>query len=107
MNTQRAKNADLTNFLKYYSKQNYGRPTRIGVFENGNDYWLEDGMPLSGIDFDTHNKSIEIMLGNELTHMINDARNIKINFGLETENDGFDVTDAEGKITVLRFENYE
>jgi Family of unknown function (DUF5335) len=107
MNTQRAKKTDLTNFLKYYSEQNYGRPTRIGVFDNGNDYWLEDGMPLSGIDFDPRRKSLEILLGNELTHTINDATNVKINFNLVVENDGLDVTDAEGKVTVLRFENYE
>ena len=92
---------------QYYSKQNFGRPTRLGVFENGNDYWLEDGMPLSGIDFDRHHKSLEIILGNELTHIINDTRNVKINFSLETENDGLDITDAEGNVTVLRFENYE
>jgi hypothetical protein len=38
-----------TYFLKFYNEQNKGRATRLGVFENENDYWLENGLPLVGI----------------------------------------------------------
>lgn len=101
------KQHNWTNFLKYYSEQNVGRPTRLGVFENGNDFWIEDGLPLTGIDVDDHNDAptVEIMLGDDLTHTIKDARSIKMSLSLDESNDGLDITDAEGKTTILRFEN--
>ena len=96
-----------TNFLKYYGEQNNGRLTRLGVFENGNDFWIEDGLPLTGIDFDARSEtpSVEIMLGDDFTHTIKNARSVKISFSTDELNDGLDITDAEGKTTVLRFEN--
>ena len=92
-------------FLQFYGKENYGRPTRLCVFEGGNDYWIEDGLPLNGVDFDKHGNSVQIMLGDELTHVIKEVKNIKISFSASGLNDGLDITDAEGKTTVLRFEN--
>ena len=96
-----------TNFLKYYGEQNNGRLTRLGVFENGNDSWIEDGLPLIGIDIDAHGEmpTIEIMLGKDFTHTIKGARNIQINFSFDGNGDGLDITDADGKTTILRFEN--
>jgi hypothetical protein len=96
-----------TNFLKYYSEQNQGRATRLGVFEKGDDYWIEDGLPLLGIDIDSSGAipSIEILLGEELTHSIKDVKNITVNFSLDEVNDGLDITDTEGKTTILRFED--
>ena len=97
-----------TNFLKYYAEQNTGRPTRLGVFENGNDFWIEDGLPLSGIVVEARGESsptIEIMLGDEFTHTIAKARHARISFSVDGDNDGLDITDAEGKTTILRFEN--
>ena len=96
-----------TNFLKYYGEQTNGRPTRLGVFENGNDSWIEDGLPLAGIDVDAHGEmpTVEIMLGDDFTHTIKDARNIKLNFSFDGNGDGLDITDADGKTTILRFEN--
>ncbi len=96
-----------TSFLKYYGEQNNNRPTRLGVFENGNDFWIEDGLPLHGVDVDAHGEmpTVEIMLGDEFTHTIKNARNVKITFSLDETNDGLDITDAEGKTTILRFEN--
>ena len=104
------KQHDWTKFLEFYSERNKGRPTRLGVFEHQsdifNDYWLEAGLPLTGIDVDTRDRTptIEIMLG-DFTHTIKGARNLKIQFSLEGDEDGIDISDAEGKTTILRFEN--
>lgn len=105
MNNATIKQHTWNNFLNFYSTENAGRPTRLGVFEDGNDYWLEDGMPLGGIDFDQHHNSVEIMFGDEMTHTIKDVRKIQVSFNLYQINDGLDITDNEGKTTILRFEN--
>lgn len=106
MSNATIKQQTWTTFLKYYSEQNAGRPTRLGVFDNGNDYWIEDGLPLSGIDFDTHGSSlnIQIMLGDEITRSIKNVRKVQMNFSLDELNDGLDITDNDGVITILRFE---
>lgn len=108
----RNKFADL---LKIFGEQNESRLTRLGVFIPENDtmqdYWLEDGLPLTGIDTETDGGiNVEIMLGKEgderhLTHSIKNAQSIKIELGLEAEKDGLEITDAGGKVTILRFEN--
>lgn len=95
----------LESLIKFYSEENKSRPTRLGVFENGNDYWLADGLQLSGIDFDDHGNSVEIMLGDDFTHTIRDAKNFKIHVSIDELNDGLDITDAEGRTTILRFES--
>ncbi len=104
MSNATVKKYTWTNFLQYYSEQNVGRATRLGVFENGIDYWIEDGMPLSGIDFDSHHNSLEIIFGDEMTHTIRNVQKVQIHFSLDEINDGLDITDAEGKTTILRFE---
>ena len=107
MSNKENKQLSWTIFLRFYSNHNIGRITRLGVFENGNDYWIEDGLPLNGIDYETHDDSlnIQIMLGDELTHTIKNVKNVKINFSLDEINDGLDLTDKEGVTTILRFEN--
>lgn len=96
--------------LKYYSEQNAGRPTRLGVFESGdgdlNDLWIEDGLPLTGIDVDPKNiaPTIEIVLGN-YTHVVKAVRSVEIRLSADGEEDGLNVTDLGGKTTILRFEN--
>jgi hypothetical protein len=106
-------------FLKLFSRQNQNRPTRIGVFEGEpgamTDYWVEDGLPLTGIDVDTGGSdapSVEIMLGNmekpdspALTHTIAKARFIKIVLSAGGESDGLDIENEDGRTTILRFEN--
>ncbi len=96
-----------TSYLQFYGEQNNNRRTRLGVFEDGNDFWIEDGLPLKGIDVDAHGEmpSVEIMLGDNYTHTIKNATNIKISFSLDENNDGLDISDAEGNTTILRFEN--
>lgn len=108
MNTP--KNIDQwAKFLKFFSEQNAGRPTRLGVFErHGNnvmDYWLESGLPLVGVDIDSHQDraTIQISLG-ALNHEISDATELKFLFSRVGDEDGLDVTDAEGRTAVLRFQ---
>lgn len=104
------KQNNWANFLNFYGEQNKGRLTRLGVFENPdgvvNDYWLEAGSPLTGIDTDTRGETptVEIMLG-DLTHTVKGAKSLKIHFSFEGDGDGLDITDMEGKTTILRFEN--
>jgi hypothetical protein len=56
-------------FLKLFAEQNVGRKTRIAVFQGPpdslTDYWLEDRLPLAGIDIDPDDErgpDIQIML---------------------------------------------
>lgn len=106
----------FTDLLKIFGERNESRLTRLGVFipENNTmqDYWLEDGLPLMGIDTENEGEiNIEIMLGKEgderhLTHSIKNAKTIKIELSVEAEKDGLEITDAGGKVTILRFENF-
>lgn len=118
MNTA-TKQHNWSALLKIFSEQNRMRPTRIGVFENKpgemTDYWLEDGLPLAGIDVDVHGEfapTVEIMLGNSsktdsrhMTHVIKQAQSAGIVLSADGNDDGLEITDAEGKTTFLRFEN--
>ena len=79
------------------------------------DYWIEDGLPLEGIDIDTHGDNaptVEIMLGDAqktgsraFTHIITKTRFIKIILSASGESNGLDIEDESGAITILRFEN--
>ena len=104
MNTD-AKQHIWRNFLTVYGEQNSGRATRLGVFEGKNDYWLENGLPLIGLDIDTCGEmpTVEIMLEN-FTHTIKNTQKLKMNFSRNGSDDGLDITDAEGTTTILRFE---
>jgi len=96
-------------YLNFFGEQNKGRPTRLGVFElNGDvvtDYWLENGLPLVGIDIDARAErpSIQITVGG-FTHEINNAVSLLFHFSSAGDEDGLDVAGAEGRTTVLRFE---
>ena len=93
------------------------RPTRLAVFagEPGSmeDYWIEDGLPLAGIDLDEHDEDsphVEIMLGDasapdsrHMTHIVTGVRRVKLELGAGG-NDGLDLEDANGEVTLLRFE---
>lgn len=106
-----------TSLLRLFSNENRLRPTRIAVFEGTpddmTDYWLEDGLPLNGLDIDPGDgtgPTIEIMLGSaksgsrELTHVVKDARLLKLTLSVTGEADGLEVVDAKGTTTIMRFE---
>jgi hypothetical protein len=106
-------------FLNFFTQQNLGRPTRLGIFEKeggvSTDYWIEAGLPLLGIDVDTRSgvsPSVEIMLGGtskadtaHLTHVVTQIQTVKIVLGCGGASDGLEINDAEGKTTILRFED--
>ena len=99
----------MEKFIDDYSRENVGRPTRLGVFapENGNvtDYWIENGLPLVGIDIDTHKarSAVEIRVG-DYSHQIADAVRISFHMTPNGADDGIDVLDGDNKVTLLRFE---
>ena len=100
---------EWTEFLRFYSKQNAGRKTRLGVFEPGDgvvtDYWLESGLALKGIDIDANNghPTIQIMVG-DLTHEVIDPHKLVFQFTSSGDEDGIDVASGDGRTTILRFE---
>lgn len=108
MNTT-ATQHNWSNFLKFFTEQNQGRPTRLGVFEHQpdgfNDYWLESGLKFEGIDIDARDAtpSVEVVL-EDFEHTVRGVKELKANFSLEGDNDGLDIIDAEGNATILRFE---
>ncbi len=112
------KQHNWSTFLKLFSEQNNARPTRLGVlkseFGTTTDYWIEDGLPLAGIDVDGRGENaptIEIVLGDaaqadsrHLTHTVAKARTVKIILSANGEADGLEIEDSEEKTAILRFE---
>jgi hypothetical protein len=96
-------------FLKYYSDANRNRKTRLGVFEKTadvtNDYWLENGLPLMGIDLEVENGSpvIEVMLGG-YTHVVRGVRALRPVYSFDGAEDGIDLIGPGETTTILRFE---
>jgi Family of unknown function (DUF5335) len=96
-------------YTKFFSEQNAGRSTRIGVFDRDGDvvtdYWLESGLPLTGIDMETRDErvSVQIIVG-KLTHEVNDAIKLVFPFSHSGDEDGIDICTADGGTTILRFE---
>ncbi len=104
------KQHEWTKFLRFFSEQNAGRLTRLGVFERNdgvvNDYWLESGLPLSSIDVEARGErpSVQITVGN-FTHDVHDAVRLVFQFNNAGDEDGVDVVGADGRTTLLRFES--
>ena len=99
-------------FLKFFSEQNAGRPTRLGVFERCgdfvNDYWLENGLALVSIDVDTKKELPSIRIkADGLTHEVADAVKLNFHFSLGGDEDGIDISSADGQTTIMRFERKE
>ena len=100
---------DWAKHLNFFAEQNAGRQTRLGVFapDRGSltDYWLENGLPLRsvGIDHRGETNSIEIRVGS-LTHQVKDVATFSFRFSISGDEDGLDITDRNGKTTILRFE---
>lgn len=108
MNAPEAK-TEWSKFLKFFTEQNIGRPTRLGVFErNGDnvaDYWLQSGGALLGVDLDASKErfSIQIIVG-EMEHVVVEPQQLRIILSRSGEEDGLDITEANGSTTILRFE---
>lgn len=109
MNTTTAKKS-WSEFLKFYGKANTKRATRIGLYQvtGGvtNDYWLEDGLPLLGLDVDFEDglPIVQIMLDG-YTHVVRDVRSLRPVFSVDGSDDGIDLVREGGSTTLLRFEN--
>jgi hypothetical protein len=99
-------------FLKSFTEKNAGRPTRLGLFKKKDsvvdDYWLEDGLPLVGIDIDESQAGpgLEILLGS-YTHSIDDAVELKVAGEPGSAEEGIDIVASNGVTTVLRFETLQ
>ena len=102
-------------YLREFSRQNGGRLTRLGVVKRGErleDLWLEDSLPLAGVDLDTAGADaplVQIMLGREgasersMTHTVPHVGGVVIRLTPDGREDGLDIEDETGT-TVLRFE---
>ena len=103
------KHHEWAKYLQFFSDQNTGRLTRLGVFErNGDvvtDYWLENGLPLKRIDMDTADEypSVQITVGN-YTHEVKEGVKLIFHFSYTGDEDGIDISGSDGRTTVLRFE---
>ena len=104
--------------LSDFGERNKLRATRLEVFgrarEVESDFWLEDGLLLSGIALEMdseHGPSLEIMLqvptvptGNHMTHTISGVKRV----GLETvdgRDEVLEIEDKEGAVTIMHFES--
>ena len=109
-----------TNYLAEYTRRNRGRPTRLEVIGgvDGDDFWLECGLPLTGIDTDTHGKDaplVEIMLGGRsaqesdkhVTRSIARVRRVTPETSEDGRDQGLEIEDSESVTTILRFETLE
>lgn len=100
---------EWSKYIKFFNETNMGRKTRIGVFEPAHgsttDYWLESGLAFSGIDLDAKGGTLDVQIRiGELTHVVYNAVKFAIRLSYTGDEDGIDVTDAENRTTVLRFE---
>ncbi|MEQ1922451.1 MAG: DUF5335 family protein [Pyrinomonadaceae bacterium] len=98
-----------TVFLKFYSEQNAGRLTRIGVFETGHgavtDYWVESGLPFVGVDLDDSHGAFSIRItAGSYSHDIKNVTRVSCHLSRDGDEDGLDVRDTESRVTLLRFE---
>ena len=105
--------SSLTTDLKDFGNRNNLRPTRLEVLgpakDVESDFWLEDGLHLSGIDLelDGSGPCIEIMLQshaqNHMTHSIAAVKRVELetNQGID---ESLEIEDAAGTVTIMRFE---
>lgn len=109
--------AEWASYFTEYTRRNEGRPTRLEVIGGvgDDDFWLECGIPLTGIDTETRGKDaprVEIMLGggssrqseNHLTRNIARVRRVTPETSADGQDEGLEIEDVEGIKTILRFE---
>ena len=102
-------------YLREFSRRNRGRLTRLGVVRRGGrleDLWLEDSLPLAGLDLDAAGAGaplVQVMLGREgasersMTHTVPHVSSVVIRLTPGGREDGLDIEDGTGT-TVVRFE---
>ena len=100
-----------TAFMREYSKRNQGRATRLGIFEAStgatNDYWIHDGVPVVALDGYSKNGKFTVdLFFTGFTHSIDGAARI-VRIAESGMDDGLDILDAQGRTTMLRFENWK
>lgn len=103
--------SEWAKYLEFFTEQNTGRPTRLGVFEQSGDsmidYWLESGLPFTAVDIDSTSDGVStsiLLLVGEMEHVIKQPHEIKFILSRAGDEDGIDITDSRGRTTVLRFE---
>lgn len=102
-------------YLREFSRRNCGRLTRLGVVKRGgrlDDLWLEDSLPLAGVDLDAEGADaplVQVMLGRggaserSMTHTVPHVSSVVIRLTPDGREDGLDIEDGTGT-TVVRFE---
>jgi hypothetical protein len=106
--------SSLKTDLMAFGARNNLRPTRLQVLGQSkgveSDFWLEDGLLLSGIDLDMDGKCgpfIEIMLQsqdqNHITRSIASVKRVELetNQGID---ESLEIEDEAGAVTIMRFE---
>ena len=96
--------------IALFSTENLGRPTRLGIFEplnfGFNDYWVEDGLQLNGIDLDQRNGETTVTINLDgYTYTVPCAKRINLHYSVDGSDDGIDVVDSSGRTAILRFES--
>ena len=97
-----------------FGNRNKMRPTRLEVLDPSrdveSDFWLEDGLLLSGIDLDVDGKTgpyVEIMLRsqakNHMTHSVAAVKRVSLETN-EGVDESLEIEDAAGTVTIVRFE---
>ncbi len=111
-------------YLRVFSEHNRNRPTRLGVHQGPpgsmSDLWLEDGLPLLGVDVAARPErlDVEIMLGPtpepgrgpkaaHMSHRVFDARSLRIVLGASGQSDALEIENANGETTVMQFEEVD
>jgi len=103
--------------LTAFGERNNMRPTRLEVLgpsrEIDSDFWLEDGLLLAGIGLDMDgdgSPSIEIMLQapvgttkNHMTHTVDGVKRVELET-TDGRDEGLEIEDGGGAITIMRFE---
>src|SRR5690348_12568462 len=101
--TENIDKRDWKEFLQSFATRHRGARTRLGVFEihDGvvNDLWIEDELPLTGIDIDTKDgrRTIGISFEN-YRHSIENVATIT-EVGSEDLSTGLDIKDDDGNTT--------
>jgi hypothetical protein len=108
---------DLSRALRVFLDHNSGRPTRLAEFHGSpgemRDYWLEDGLALTGIDLETPaglSPAIGILVcspsGARMTHRVDAVTAVTMTFSLNGD-DALEIRNKDRETTILRFENAE